>query len=183
LAEENQTTAHEQSSGHAESHVDPWMGIIFPYINFSIFLALLIYFARKPAAEAARKRREDFERLMAEATKAKEVAEERLRELTARQAQLDAEVKEIQTTSRVAAEAEAAKIVADAERLAVHFKAEARRIAEAEVLRARQELRQEIVAAVKDSVTQKIKSELTPEAQLTLVKRQVGELRSVKTEG
>lgn len=181
MSDTNTNESHTAAPG--ESHVDPWMGIIFPYINFAIFLAMLIYFARKPAAAAARKRREDFERVMAEATRAKEAAEARLRELTTRQSQLDAEVKEIQTTTRAVAEAEASKIVADAQRLAEHFKTEARRIAEAEVLRARQDLRQEIVAAVKNSVAQKIKSELTPEAQLTLVRRQVGELRTVKTEG
>lgn len=175
--------AEQHTTEHATSHIDPLMGIILPYVNFAIFIALLIYFARRPAASAARKRREDFESLMAEATKAKEAAELRLKQLTEKQAQLDTEIKDILSSTKAAADLEAAKILSDAERLAEHLKAEARRIAEAEVLRASHELRQEIVMAVKENVTKKIKNEMTADAQLALAKRQITELRSVRTEG
>ena len=175
---ESQTTAHTATS----HHVDPLMGIILPYVNFAVFVALLIYFARKPAVAAARKRRDDFESLMAEATKAREAAETRLQALTEKQAQLDSEIQEILLSTKAAAENEAAKIVADAERLAEHLKTEARRIAEAEVLRASNELRHEIVAAVKESVGKKITTELTQDAQIALARRRIAELRTMITE-
>lgn len=175
--------AETHTTQHAESHVDPLMGIILPYVNFAIFFVLLIYFAKKPVLAAAKKRQDDFQQLMAQATKAKQAAESKLAELNAKYAQLDKEIEEIRTTFQTVAEAEAAKVVADAEALAANMKLEARRIADAELARARQGLREEIVAAVKANVTNKIQTEMTVDAQLALVQRQIKELHTVKTEG
>ena len=78
------------------------------------------------------------------------------------------------------AEQEAAKIVADAERLAIHFKTEAQRVAAAEVDKARKTLRAEIVEAVRHGVAQKLRAELNQDAQLKLVRNKISELNSIK---
>lgn len=168
---------------HAESHVDPLMGIVLPYVNFFIFLVLLVYFAKKPAAVAAKKRQEDFKQLMAEATRAKEEAEARLKQLNAQHSLLANEIEEIKSTFQAVAATEAAKILSDAEAFAANLKQEAHRIAEAELARAKQSLREEIVSAVKKNVTLKIQTEMTAEAQLALVQRQIKDLHTVQTEG
>ena len=98
------------------------------------------------------------------------------------QALLDREIAELKSVSRDAAKSEAAKIVADAERLAEHLRHEARRIADAEIDRARAALRAEIVESLRTSVTGKIQRELDPAAQLALVHRRVAELKSIKAE-
>jgi F0F1-type ATP synthase membrane subunit b/b' len=166
-----------------EEHIDWLMGVILPYANFIIFIALAVFFFRKPAAAAAASKREDYAKLLREATAAREQAVARLDELKARQAKLDQEIAEIKTMSRQAAEQEAAKIVSDAERLAAHLREEARRIADAEVQKARNDLRQEIVAAVREGVTKKIASEVKTDAHLSLVRKQIGELNTIQAKG
>ncbi len=162
---------------------DMLMEVILPYANFFLFLAAAIYFFRKPAKNAALKRRQDFEKILAEASAARAAAEARLQELQARMSRLDAEIADIKSMSKQAGELEAKRIVQDAERLSTHLKEEAKRVAAAEVENARKALRNEIVAAVSTTVSGKIRSDLTPERQISLVKRQVGELQHIKAEG
>jgi len=166
-----------------EQQVDTLFGIILPYANFAIFLALAIYFFRKPAAAAAEKTRDDFKKQSDEAAKARAEAQARLDELTRRRQALDKEIAELKSSSKQAADMEAAKIVSDAEKLATHLAAEARRVAEAEVGRARAALRQEIVDSVRAAVASKIKTDVKPDTHLTLVRKQIGELQSIKAEG
>lgn len=166
-----------------EQGVDMLMGVILPYANFAIFLGLAIYFFRKPAKAAAAKKREAYEKLLAESKAAHDEAQKRLQEMKQRQAGLDKEIQEIKATAKVAADMEAAKIVGDAERLAEHLRQEARRVAQAEVDKARATLRQEIVESVRENVTKKLKAELTGEAQASLVRSRIGELKSIRAEG
>lgn len=163
-----------------EHHVDMLMGVILPYVNFFMFLGAAVFFFRKMAVVAANKKRTDFEKLMTEARSARDAAEKRLDELKRRQAGLDKEIAEIMAMSKGSADVEAAKIQSDAERLSKHLRDEARRIADAEVEKARSELRREIVNSVRDSVTKKIKSELNNDSQLKLVKGKIGELRTLE---
>lgn len=164
-------------------HVDPLMGIILPYANFFIFLGLAIYFFRKPAREAAAKKRDDYARLVNEAKKANEAAQAKLADLARREAQLDTEIKEIQNLAKISAEAEAQKITEDAERVALHLKAEARRIAEAEVEKAKAVLRDEILKSVREGVVNKVKTDMTADAQKALTQRRIADLQSIPSQG
>ena len=166
-----------------ESGIDLFRGIILPYFNFAVFLGLAVFFFRKMAVNAAAKQRQDFEKLMNEARAARDAAVARLDELKKREAGLDKEIADIVAISKASADVEAQKIVADAERLAALLRDEARRIAHTEVEKARAALRGEIVEAVREGVTKRLKSEMNPESQLKLVKRQIGELKTIQVEG
>ena len=156
-----------------EHHIDPWLGIFFPYLNFAIFFILAIYFFRKPASNAPKKKLEDFERVKREALKVKEDATRKLDELHQRRANLQKEIDEMQAMSKQAADLEAQKIIGDAQRVAKHLKEEAKRIAEAEVLKARGQLRKEIIELVKSNVEEKIKSDLDDVKHLKIIDSQV----------
>ena len=164
-------------------HVDPLMGIILPYANFAIFLGLAIYFFRKPAAAAAAKKRNEYTRLVNEAKKANDEAQARLAELTRRQLQLDTEIKEIQGLAKMTADTESQKIMEDATRIAAHLKAEAKRIASAEVEKAKATLRDEIIQSVRASVVDKVKTDLTTDGQKSLTERRIADLKSIPTQG
>ncbi|MBM4251023.1 MAG: hypothetical protein FJ146_03555 [Deltaproteobacteria bacterium] len=166
-----------------EEHVDVLMGIILPYANFAIFLGLAIFFFRKPAKAAAKKRRDQFEKLMAEAAAARDEAVARLNELKQREASIEAELEAIKKASLSSAEQEAAKILDDAEKLAKHLRTEASRIAAAEVAKARAELRREIVETAADSVRDKLKRDLSTEAQVKIVSKKIDELKHVSAQG
>jgi len=160
-------------------HIDTLKGIILPFANFLMFLALAIYFFRKPARAAAAGRRAAFQKLMGEARAAREEALAKLATLKKREAALSVELDEIREIARSTAQMESAKIIADAEQMAKHLQSEATRIAQAEVSKARHELRREIVEAVWAGVTQKLKTELNADAQHTLVHNKINELKQL----
>jgi F0F1-type ATP synthase membrane subunit b/b' len=162
--------------------IDTLKGLVLPYTNFFIFLGLAFYFFRKPAIAAAKKRKEDYERLVKETRAALDQATAKYEDLKVRHAKLDAEANGILEISRETAAKEAARIVADAEKLAAHLKAEARRIADAEVEKARAVLRDEIVAQVKTGVAEKIKSELNQDSQVSLVRTNISRLQQIPVE-
>ena len=145
-------------------------------------MALAIYFFRKPAQAAAAKRRADFEKLMAEARAARQEAQAKLAALQQREAAFDSELAQIRDIARSTAQLESGKILADAERMAKHLQAEAKRLAEAEVNKARGELRREIVDAVRSGVVQKMKTDLNPAAQHQLVQSKIGVLKQLHAE-
>lgn len=164
-------------------HVDLLKGVILPYANFFIFLALLIYFARKPAVAAAAKKRDNFVRVMNEAKKTYDEANQKLVDLKARHAKLADEIAEIKESTRAAAQLEADRIVSEAERLAELLKEEAKRIAAAEVQKARAALRKEIVETVSANVREKISNEVTGDMQHSIVRKNIAELRSIRVGG
>ncbi len=157
-------------------NVEPFIGIFAPYFNFVLFLGLAFYFFKKPARAAATKKREDFKALMAEAQKAKLDADAKLAELDARMKNLDAEVAEVKSFATDTANAEAAKILADAERLSLHLKEEAKRVAAAEIDSARATLREEIVNAVAESVAAKAKTDLDNAGHKALLGKRIKDL-------
>ena len=164
-------------------HLDPLMGVILPYTNFLIFLGLAIYFFRKPAREGAAKKRAEFLRVMNEAKKSYDDANEKLNQLKNRQANLETEIADLKKTSDLSAKTEADRIISDAERLANHLREEAKRIAAAELSKAKAELRQEIVSAVSSNVKQKITNAVTKDKHLEIVRRKMSELKTIKAEG
>jgi F-type H+-transporting ATPase subunit b len=164
-------------------HLDPLMGVILPYANFFIFLGLAIYFFRKPAREGAAKKRNEFLRVMNEAKKSYDDANAKLNQLKNRQANLESEIADLKRTSDLSAKTESEKILADSARLADHLREEAKRIAAAELQKAKATLRQEIVAAVSANVQQKITKEVTKDKHLEIVRRNISELKTIKAEG
>lgn len=161
-------------------HVDLLTGIILPYFNFSLFLALCIFFFRKPLAAMTQNRRKEFEAAIKEATRVKDEALRKNQELTARLRQLDAEVEDIKKSASLASEKDAQRLISEAESLAKNLIEEARKMADAEVERARHQLKVEIVETVRDAVVNKIKQDLKPADHAAMIKKQVGNLGELR---
>ncbi|MEY4630326.1 MAG: hypothetical protein RIQ81_446 [Pseudomonadota bacterium] len=157
-------------------NVNTLTGIILPYFNFAVFIALCVLFFRKPLRQIAEKRRADFESHLREATRAKQEALEKNRELTERLRKLDAEIEDIKNSVVEAAQKDADRIVHDAEAFSRNLLEDARRMADAEIERARVLLTSEIVASVRTAVEAKIRSDLKPADHLSLINQNVGSL-------
>jgi F0F1-type ATP synthase membrane subunit b/b' len=162
-------------------HFDWLLGFWFPYINFAIFLVLAVYFLRKPLANFAAKRRNGYLAAVKAANEAKELATAKLLEIDARLASLDKEIAMIWDSSEKEAEREAAKIIESANRLATHLKAEAQRIADAEILRAKQELRRTVMKEVKAEVEKKIAREFAAPQQKAYTAARTISLQTLST--
>ena len=153
---------------------------VFPYINFIVFFAILIIVGRKPIASMVAKRREDYDKLLAEASAAKRLAEERSQELKSRLEKLDQELSEIKQSAIQSAEAESKQMIEGAKKLADHLKDEASRIAQTEISNARLTLQREIVDTVKKSVSDKIASDLGDAQQQSIFKSGADKLKNIE---
>ncbi len=163
-------------------HFELWYGIVFPYINFFLFFVALVWLARKPLSNMVTKRRQDFDTLVKQSRDAYEKAQAKHAEISKRMAALDKEVSDIKMFTEQAARRDAERIVDDANRLASHLREEARRVADAEVERARQQIRNDIVESVRKAVEERISKDLSKDSHLKLVQSRISEIAKIQKE-
>lgn len=157
-------------------HFDWLKGFIFPYVNFFIFMFLAVKLFKKPLINAMAQRKTDFEQLVKEANSAREIAEAKHAELSRRYAQLDEEIRRMKAEGEADACQRAADMLNKAESLALHLREEARRMADAELARAREALRTEIIAEAKNQTLKKLEVELDERAQKDLAHKRITSL-------
>ncbi|RYZ54169.1 MAG: hypothetical protein EOP07_16450 [Proteobacteria bacterium] len=153
---------------------------IFPYVNLAIFLVLAVLILKKPLQGALTGKREAYLTMLDRANTAKEEAERKQRELEARLKSLDAEMSRIRNEVKEAAEQEAKAILVSAEQLAEHLKREARRIAEAEVTAAKEEIRGEILNLVRQKTAEELARTLDDSRQHKIVQQSLNSLTGLK---
>jgi len=116
---------------------------IYQAINLVIILAVLFYFARKPALEYFATRRADVQRDLQAAGDLLSDAEARYSEIQQKLAELQSETEEIRENSRRRADEECERLLAEARRQAERVQSDAQLAAEQEFARARRALRAE----------------------------------------
>lgn len=157
-----------------------WLtGFWFPYVNFAIFVAVLVFMGRKPIQTMLSKRKREFEEAYHAAEKAQERAEKKLQELNARLAGLDEEIALLKSQAKADAEAEAARIIARGEAMAAHFESEARRLIVGEQQRAKAQLEAEVLAEVRKQVSTRLQNELSAEQQSSYFHKQLQALNEI----
>lgn len=148
----------------------------FPYINLAIFLALAVFILKKPIVNALANKRENYLSLLDRANKAREEAERKHRELESRLKGLDAELDRMRKEVKTAADQEAAAILSSGGHLAEHLKREAKRIAEAEIATAKEEIRAEILQQVREKTAEELKRTLSDSRQHQIVQQGLKDL-------
>lgn len=134
------------------AEVEFFSGVLFPFINFFLFLAVAIYFFRKPLGAFAVARREKFlHRARAASDKADEVAklEHELQEGTSR---IDQDLVNLERQTIADAERQAAQIIAEAEKNAARIRDEAVQVAAAFTVEMQDELKREILHRVREEL-------------------------------
>ena len=116
---------------------------LYRLLNFSIVVAILVYFLKKPIRAGLTGRRDDIEKALEEAKKAKEEAEAKFAEYDKKLAQATDEIAAITVAIRKEAELEKQKIVDNAKEQAEKIEQDAEKAATLEVAKARQTLQQE----------------------------------------
>ena len=118
-------------------------GLLFPWINFILLLAVLVYFARKPVSAYFGDRRAAIRKDLDDAAALKRRAEEHYAQWNRRIVDLERELAEIRAGAQERAEAERASLLADARAAAERIRADAANAVEHELRRARAGLREE----------------------------------------
>ena len=146
--------------GHGE-HVPSISDLVFPVINFLLFVFILYRYVIPTVRDALRNRREKITLALEEAKRAKEEAERLRKDYELKLAGLAAEQEKIREQALEAAERERRRIVEEARQMAERVKSEVQQIAQREVEEARRTLRQEAANQAVRMATELVQSRLT----------------------
>jgi len=170
----------------AEKHAASITGIIFPLVNFLIFLYLvkLVYDKGIPGfpapKELLRSRRQDIVDAINEADEGKKQAEEKVRNYQERLSRLAIEARQIQEALRAEGERGKVRLLAEAENLAAKIKADATFLTEQEVKVARQQIRAEIARVAQEAARKTLQRYFTQADQKRLVEEFLTQLGGAK---
>ncbi len=156
-----------------------WQSVVFPYVNFAIFIGVLIYFARGPLAKMVKQRCSDYEGLLAKAHEAQDLAAAQLADLEKRLASLDNELALIRQRMQSEAAHEAEEIKRKGEALRQYIQGEAERIRQAEVRRAGEKLQEQIVNLLGKNLRQEITENWHDGEQRAFNHQQAAELSKI----
>lgn len=149
-------------------------------INLLIFVALAVYFLRRPLSEKLQERREGIRRALMRAQEERDAAQAKLAEVEERLGRLDAEVETMRVQAHREAEEERERIRRQAEDDAVKIRSQAQREIESISKTARAGLR---AFAAEQSVRlaeELIRREMRPEDDARLVSEYVEDLGGVR---
>lgn len=164
--------------GHADSGV-LLKDFLYRILNFSIVVAILVYFLRKPIKKGLAGRSEEIEKALAEAKQVKEEAEAKFAEYDRKLDQATEEIAEISDAIRREGELEKQKIIENARQMAVKIEQNAEKAAEMEIAKARRELQQEASRLAVEMATKMLEQNFTKEDDTRLIDeymQKVGEL-------
>ena len=167
-------------AAEAEEHAASVSELLFPLINFLIFLFLIYKFVLPLARDYFNKRRADIAAAVSEGEEAKRKGEALLAEYRSRLARLGDELGSIRDALRADGEREKAKLLAETAETAERIKADADFLADQEVRLARQELRKEIVESAERTAEGLLRENLTDADQKRIVNEFVSEVESVR---
>lgn len=154
-----------------------------PFVNFFIFLAILVYFAKNPLRELAKKRNETFESHRKKALQAKDATEAKLIATQNRLASLDSEIEGLKKAAKEEVEQEARKILENGKLMSRQMLDEAKRSQEREFLSIQQRLKDEIAKTVQEALIHKVSHDLTKETDENFSSDKIKELRGLEEVG
>jgi F-type H+-transporting ATPase subunit b len=132
----------------AGAEESPWSALMLfaRVVNTVALVGLLVYFVRKPLVNFFSERKAQISRDLEEAKEQREKAEALLTEYKQKLAGMEKELEKLRAELRKSADAESAKIMANAEKMSVSVVEAAKLAAEQEVRKARATLKNEAVA-------------------------------------
>ena len=159
------TIAQAWAAGGAEHHTPSITEVIFPTLNFLIYLAIIIKFALPPVRSFLKNRRDEVVATMTQASAKKAAAQALVDEYRAKLAALDQLVRSLQATLRDEGERDKAKLLGEANAMAAKIKADASILADQEVKMARQKIREDMATQAEATARALLQRNLSAEDQ------------------
>lgn len=141
-----------------------WYGVFWPYFQFVIYIAALVFFARKPILAMLDKNRNELRSKLSEAKEATVLAERKVKEYEFQIASLEKEIAGLKEQSLFDAKIERDKIMSDAAKVSESILKDAERAAKELIARSKEEIRQELF----NLALQEVEKSFTPEQLYTL---------------
>jgi F-type H+-transporting ATPase subunit b len=158
----------------AHKHWPPPFG--YAIVNFGIFLAIMWKLAGKNIAQMVRDRHDRIKKDLEEAARLQKAAQGKLEEYGRRVKDVEREVETLLEQVRKEAEADRARIIAAAEEQAKKIKEDAQKQIEAEIARARTELRRGVIEAAMASAEEALKKNIGADDQRKMAEKYVAEV-------
>ncbi len=165
--------SHQEAAAHhdAAHHVASVGDLLFPALNFAIYLVIVIRYLIPAMREYLRRRRADIMEAESESSAALARAEQSVAVSKARLAALPAEADAIRQDLITIATRQAERLVAQAEESGSRRLTDAALVAEQERRRAMADVRAEIATAATTLAERKIRAALTPDDQRSFVQQ------------
>lgn len=159
-------TSEVAYSGGTE--VDPMYGILWPYFQFIVFVAILVFFARKAVANMLGGKREELRTRLSEAREARVLAERKVSEYEAKLKNLQTELEVIRKEFAADGVKQRDKLIADARATAAQIVRDSERVGQQLIHEARYELRKEVFDQVLGVLNERLKGETLAQADSVL---------------
>ncbi len=144
---------HEAGAGY-------WL---WPIVNFSILVIVLVFFLRKPIKNYLNSRSKMLEKTLNEAKAARSIAEKALKEVEERLKLKDKEIEKILADAMAAGETEKNKLIEDGKEVSVKIKEAASKNINYELKKAIETIRAEAVNIAIDLAEKKVEETMTDE--------------------
>ncbi|MEK6726395.1 MAG: ATP synthase F0 subunit B [Deltaproteobacteria bacterium] len=143
-----------------EAHKSQFMDMTYRFINFAILLIVLYKVAAKPLRDFIASRSEGIRKALDEARLAREEAEKRYKEYQEKMGKLTDEAKTLKDSIVEEGNKEKARIVEEANTAALRIKEQAQFLAEQEIKKARQVIKEETANLIVEMTEEKLKREI-----------------------
>jgi len=161
--------AFASGGGGGEAVHFTWRDWLWPVVNFSILMFVLVFFGRKPLSEYFKGRTEMIERSIREANEAKELAQKTLKEVQDRLKNTDSEIEQIIESARRSGEKEKEFIIAEGEKLKEKIIEQAKANIDFELQKAKDTIKTEASLLALELAEKQIKEKLGQKEQEALI--------------
>jgi F-type H+-transporting ATPase subunit b len=156
---------------------DSWMPVIAKIVNFSILVAVLVYFLRGPVGTYFRTRSESIRRELVEAATLRTSAETQLAAVRARAESLPAELEALRRRGQEELAAERERMTDATARERHQLVERTRRDIERQVRLARRMLTEHTALRAMELARTRVERQITPDDQTRLIERYTSEVR------
>jgi len=146
--------------GAAEGHGIAWVELFWPFVNFGLLVAVIVFFTRKPFKEFFKNRTANIENSIKEATEAKALAEKTLKEVRERLKNTEQETGLIIEAAKKTGEKEKEALIAEGEHIKQKIVEQAKAGIEFELEKAKQSLKSEAALVALEAAEKEISSRL-----------------------
>jgi F-type H+-transporting ATPase subunit b len=161
--------AFASGGGGGEAVHFTWRDWLWPVVNFSILMFILVFFGRKPMSEYFKGRTEMIERSIREANEAKELAQKTLKEVQDRLKNTESEIEQIIESARRSGEKEKEFIIAEGEKLKEKIIEQAKANIDFELQKAKDTIKTEASLLALELAEKQIKEKLGQKEQEALI--------------
>jgi F-type H+-transporting ATPase subunit b len=161
--------AFASEGGGEEKVVFTYKDWLWPVVNFSILIFVLVFFARKPFSEFFQNRTAMIEKSLREASEAKEIAQKTLSEVRGRLKNTDSEIEQIIEAARKSGEKEKELIIAEGERLKEKIIEQAKANIDFELQKAKETIKSDAALMALELAEKQIKEQLGQKEQEALI--------------